>query len=226
MKSLASLILMVFMCSAVHAADWVMEDIGTDDVGSTNHDAAKGLWTIEAGGTDIWTAADEFRFIYQKISGDFEISFRAVSLVLINNWSKVGPMVRQSNKPESQYTYMLARAQDGNKYFQERMIESDSATGNGGSVEDAGGFPVWLMLSRSGDNYIGSWSPDGNIWNEVGTITLELTDPVLVGIAVTSHEAGTLTTAEVDNLIASFDTTAVDPSERLSITWAEIKTHR
>jgi hypothetical protein len=226
MKSLFCMFLVVLLCSSVSHAAWISEDIGDDgDVGSTK--TAGSVWTIEAGGHDIWDTADDFRFVYQEVSGNFEISFEAVSLVQINNWSKVGPMARQSNTGESQYIYMLARAQDGNKYFQERMTTSGSASGNGGTLEDAGGFPVWLMLTRSGDDFTGSWSPDGNTWAALGTTTLELTDPILVGVAVTSHTTGTLTTAVVDNLAATFlGNIAVEPDEKLSITWAEIKSQR
>ncbi len=225
MKRLFCMFLMVLLCSAAYAADWVMEDIGDDgDVGSTNDSG--GVWTIEAGGHDIWDAADDFRFIYKKIAGNFEISFEAVSLEAINNWSKVGPMARQSNAADSEYLFTLARAQDGNKYFQERVAAGVGATGNGGQLADAGGFPVWLMLTRSGDDFTGSWSSDGNTWEALGTTTLALTDPILVGIAVTSHTTGTLTTAVVDNLMATFDTTAVEPVGKLPVTWAEIKASR
>ena len=224
MKNLICMFLMALLCSAAYAADWVSEDIGDDgDVGSTN--VSGGVWTIEAGGHDIWDTADDFRFCYQEVSGDFEISLEAVSLVAINNWSKVGPMARQSNAADSQYIFTLARAQDGNKYFQERMETAGVASGNGGEVTDAGGFPVWLMLSRLGDDFTGSWSPDGNAWEAIGTTTLALTDPILVGIAVTSHVTGTFTTAVVDNLAATFDPTAVEPVGKLPITWAEIKYH-
>jgi len=224
MKIVLVLILTALICSVVHADDWIMEDIGDDgDVGSTEEDG--GVWTIEAGGHDIWDTADDFRFVYQEISGDFEISFEAISLVQINNWSKVGPMARQSNAAESQYVFMLARAQDGNKYLQERMTTGGSATGNGGEVTDSGGFPVWLMLARDGNIFTGSWSPDGDQWTTVGTITLAMTDPILVGIAVTSHTTGTLTTAVIENLEASFSNIAVEPDKKLSITWAEIKAH-
>ncbi len=225
MKRLFCMFLMALLCSAAYAADWVSEDIGDDgDVGST--DVSGGVWTIEAGGHDIWDAADDFRFIYQEVSGNFEISFEAVSLVAINDWSKVGPMARQSNAADSQYIFTLTRALDGNKYFQERMTTAGGASGNGGELADAGGFPVWLMLSRLGDDFSGSWSPDGNSWEALGTTTLALTDPLLVGVAVTSHTTGTLTTAVVDNLIATFDSTAVEPVGKLSVTWAEIKANR
>ena len=227
MKILLALILTVLMCGVVHADfdDWTMEDIGDDgDVGSTEEEG--GVWTIEAGGHDIWDTADDFRFVYQEVSGDFEISFEALSLVRTNDWAKVGPMARQSNAAGSQYLFMLARAADGNKYFQERMATNSSATGNGGTLEDAGGFPVWLMLTRDGNNFTSSWSSDGDSWNTLGTTTLAMTDPILVGMAVTSHTTGVITTAEIDNLEATFSNIAVEPDEKLSITWAEIKTHR
>ena len=223
MKSLICILLTMLLCSGAYAANWVKEDIGTDDAGST--DVNGSTWVIKAGGADIWGTADQFRFNYKELSGNFEISLEAVSLEQTNDWAKVGPMARQDNTPGSQYLFMLARALDGNKYFQERMSNGASATGNGGTVDDAGGFPVWLMISRSGDDFTGSWSPDGSTWTVVGTTTLALTDPILVGIAVTSHSAGAITTAEVDDLIATFDTTAVEPAEKLPITWAEIKAY-
>ncbi|MGB9596766.1 MAG: hypothetical protein ACPL7B_10840 [Candidatus Poribacteria bacterium] len=108
--------------------------------GSTNYTAGK--YTLKSGGADIWGTADAFRFVYKKLSGDFEIILKAESLDKTNDWSKIGPMVRQSNAPGSQYVFMLARGADGNKYFQERMTENGSATGNGGSTEDQTKFPI------------------------------------------------------------------------------------
>jgi hypothetical protein len=124
-----------------------------------------------------------------------------------NDWAKIGPMVRQSNAPGSQYIFMLARALDGNKYFQERMDTDGSASGNGGELADAAGFPIWLKITRSGDDFTGAISPDGAAWTDVGTTTLALTDPVLVGLAVTSHSGydpvtntNNITTAVATNL--------------------------
>ncbi|HGE70094.1 TPA: hypothetical protein ENX78_04605 [Candidatus Poribacteria bacterium] len=166
--------------------------------GSTDY--ANGKYTLKAGGADIWGTADAFRFVYKKISGDFEIILKAESLDKTNDWSKIGPMVRQSNAPGSQYLFMLARGADGNKYFQERMAENGSATGNGGSAEDQTKFPIWLKIKRSGNNFLGSWSLDGKAWKDLNTTTLALKDPVLVGIAITSHSSGVIATGVVTNL--------------------------
>jgi len=43
-------------------------------------------------------------------------------------------------------------------------------------------------------------SKDGNTWTNIGTTTLVMNDPVLVGLAVTSHSSGNLTTGVVSNL--------------------------
>jgi hypothetical protein len=163
-------------------------------------DYAAGTYTVKSGGADIWGNADAFRFTYKEMSGDFDIALKAESIEQTNDWAKIGPMVRQTNAPESQYLFMLARALDGNKYFQERMDEGGSASGNGGSIEDAAGFPIWLKITRSGDDFTGAVSDDGSTWTDVGTTTLALTDPVLVGLAVTSHSTGDITTAVASNL--------------------------
>lgn len=166
-----------------------------------------GKYIVGAGGSDIWGTSDAFRFTYVETKGDFEISLKAESLVQTNDWAKIGPMVRQSNSPNSIYVFMLARALDGNKYLQERLQTGSSATGNGGSLTDSGGFPVWLKITRIGNTFIGSASSDGKRWTDVGAIVIKMRDPVLVGLAVTSHSTGNITTGIVSNL----DIDGVDP---------------
>jgi len=170
--------------------------VGED--GSVNY--AAGKYTIKAGGADIWGTADAFRFTYKKLSGDFDIAFKAESITKTHDWSKIGPMVRQSNTAGSQYLFMLARGLDGNKYFQERVAENGSATGNGGSAEDKAGFPIWLRIVRKGDNYTGGYSADGKAWKDLNTTKLALKDPVLVGIAVTSHATKVIADGVATNL--------------------------
>jgi len=176
----------------------VGESVVEGEEGSVEYSG--GTYTVMAGGADIWGTADAFRYTYKEMSGDFEIALKAESIEQTNDWAKIGPMVRQDNSPGSQYLFMLARALDGNKYFQERMEAGGSATGNGGEVADAAGFPIWLKITRTGDDFTGAISDDGAAWTDVGTTTLALTDPVLVGLAVTSHSSGNITTAVATDL--------------------------
>jgi len=83
---------------AFSAGDWESADIGENtEAGST--EIVGDVFTIVGNGTDIWGTADEFRYVYQEASGDFEISAHVVSQEVANEWSKTGLMVRQSLDP-------------------------------------------------------------------------------------------------------------------------------
>jgi hypothetical protein len=152
---------MTFNGAEVDFADLTSEDIGTDG-GSVDY--SNGVCTVKADGADIWGTADGFRFTYAEVSGDFEVVLKAESIEHTNDWAKIGPMVRQNNSAGSPYVFMLARALEGNRYFQERMEQDGSATDTGGSVTDPVGFPVWLKITRKGDDFTADVSTDGNTW--------------------------------------------------------------
>ena len=50
--------------------------------------------------------------------------------------------------------------------------------------------PYWVKIERAGGSFTGYHSADGKTWSTVGTTLIEMADPVLIGIAVTSHAAG------------------------------------
>jgi hypothetical protein len=61
--------------------------------------------------------------------------------------------------------------------------------------------PYWVKVERKGNNFTGSISPDGKTWTQLGTAqTIVMTNPVLIGLAVTSHDAALTTTAEISNV--------------------------
>jgi hypothetical protein len=50
--------------------------------------------------------------------------------------------------------------------------------------------PYWVKVERVGDKFSGSISPDGVAWTQLGEAqTIVMTGPVLIGLAVTSHNA-------------------------------------
>jgi hypothetical protein len=53
-----------------------------------------------------------------------------------------------------------------------------------------------------------------------------MTDPILVGIAYTSHVDGVLSTAVVDDIKGSPNLTPVEPVGSGAVTWGEIKGKR
>ncbi len=62
------------------------------------------------------------------------------------------------------------------------------------------GSPKWLRLMRMGDTLAGFASTSGVDWGYVWFSTVHLTDPVQVGLVVTSHSYGRVATATFDNV--------------------------
>ncbi|MGW3650472.1 AbfB domain-containing protein [Streptomyces sp. NPDC000878] len=67
----------------------------------------------------------------------------------------------------------------------DRSVETDGSTS----------YPTWLRLVRSGTDYTGYRSTDGNTWTTVGTAT--------VASAVTAQDVGTFTTAASSTAVES-----------------------
>jgi regulation of enolase protein 1 (concanavalin A-like superfamily) len=61
-------------------------------------------------------------------------------------------------------------------------------------------FPIWLKLTRSG-TVVTAWaSSDGANWTNLTQASLDISSDALIGIAVTSHVRGVLTTATFDSI--------------------------
>ena len=209
--------------STCFAIEWKSEDIGDTKEGSTKEEGGKTI--IKANGADVWDTADGCRLVYQEVSGDFEISVRVVSLERANEWSKAGLMARQSLDANSPNAFLNVTPDYGVK-----MIHRDTVGASTGPEpwEKNAEAPVYLKLVREGDTFTAYMSDDGKTWKEAevaagtpSTAIVELNDPILVGMAVTSHVAGTLTTAEFDNIAGSFLT--VEPYDKAATTWGKLK---
>ena len=180
---LSGIILLSFFVSAVgDVPDFWDLDIGTSGGSATQ---SQDTIVVQADGADIWSNSDSFRYTFTEVSGDAEIVLRAVSLEETNEWAKIGAMFRQSVDANSAYAFLLARASEGSRYFQYRPSAGASAEEGPRPSRWGNGFPVWMRIQRKGDDFAGSVSSDGATWQHVGTITAEMEDPVLVGIAVT-----------------------------------------
>ena len=51
---------------------------------------AAGGWTVEGSGADIWGTADEFRYVFAPIYGNFSITTRVTSIENLDRWVKAG----------------------------------------------------------------------------------------------------------------------------------------
>jgi hypothetical protein len=156
----------------------------------------QGKYRISAAGSDIWSAADQFHFVYQPVTGDVDIVARVVSITNTDAWAKGGVMIRESLTAESRHAFMLGSMAKG--YAFQRRVEPGglSSSTPGGT----GALPGWVRLVRRGDVFEAYRSTNGSRWTKVASDTIAMAEAVYVGLAVTSHNPKTATTAEVDGL--------------------------
>ena len=106
---------------------WAASDIGSPTpAGSSTY--SSGIFTINAGGDDIWGNSDQFRFIYRQISGDTDIIAKVDSLTAADSWSKAGVMIRGSLSAGSAHAYALVSARNG-VGFQRRTANGGGSPG-------------------------------------------------------------------------------------------------
>jgi regulation of enolase protein 1 (concanavalin A-like superfamily) len=173
---------------------WQSADIGAVAVaGSTTR--RNGVFTVDGSGADIWGVADEFRYVYQTATGDCVFVARVSSVENTNNWAKAGVMIRETLDANARHATVVLTPAQGVSFARRK------ATGEGSSETTTGGLtaPYWVRVVRSGDVFTASRSSDGTSWTTIGSETIAMSANVYIGLAVSSHNDGTLCTATFDN---------------------------
>ncbi len=194
---------------------WNCSDIGNFIPGGSQS-FTNGTWAVQGAGYDIWFTADQFHYVWQSLSADGTISAHVLSQGNTSSWAKAGVMLRQSTDPGSPYYYAFVTPGNGIN-IQYRSAQGAAAVQQ---LNTAGIVPAYLMVARSGNTYSTYTSTDGNNWTYViGTgVTLNLSGPMLAGLAVTSHSEGTLNTATFDTV--NVNTTAPPPPTACPNGWS------
>ncbi len=148
---------------------------------------------IYGGGSDIWNEADQFRFVWREVTGDFTIQATLHKLGDTHLYAKAGLMARVSTDPSS--AHVLVHPFPSGKV----ALGWRSATGQPMKEiqTETLDWPIFLRLTRRGAVITGEYSQDGQAWHRAGEpVTLdEAGDTLLVGPAVLSHDNRTLTDA-------------------------------
>jgi type II secretory pathway pseudopilin PulG len=174
---------------------WQHQDIGSVAAAGTASSTAC-AWTIDASGENISGTADEFHYVYQSLSGDGQIVARVFSIENTDIRARAGVMIRETLNANSKHAMMAVTPSDVIG-FRRRTSTGGTTTQTAGSAVTA---PYWVKLTRVGDTLTGYESSNGSTWTQVGTDTVTMATNVYMGLAVTSHNDGTLCTAVFDNI--------------------------
>jgi regulation of enolase protein 1 (concanavalin A-like superfamily) len=160
---------------------------------------ADGSIRVSSGGADIWGASDQFRFVFKQLTGNGSITMRVDSLINTHEWAKVGAMIRQTLDASSTDAMIAVTPGNGVSFQWRSTINGSTSYNNAGTTGIVA--PYWVRITRTGNIFRAERSADGKTWIPQGVdTTIPMATTVYIGIAVTSHDATLVTTAEVSNV--------------------------
>jgi endoglucanase len=182
--------------------------------GATVFDEGRGEYRVTGGGANIWGTADAFHYAWKQTSGDVVLS-AGVRFVGAGSHEhrKAGLMVRASLDADAPYVNATVHG-DGLISLQYRE------TPGGETQEVKAGLtaaPASLRIVREGDVFTLFAARPGEDLATWGSVILDLPDPVYVGLAVCSHQAGVLETAVFSDLEVERRPAALKSSETTTL---------
>ncbi|MGE3403272.1 MAG: phospholipase D-like domain-containing protein [Vicinamibacterales bacterium] len=180
---------------------WAFTDIGSVGAAGSGSESG-GTFTVKGAGADTWGSADAFGFAHTTLTGNGEMVARVATVQNISSWTKVGVMFRDGLTTGAAHGFAIVTPSTvKGTAFQRRVTAGGASTHTAGPAVAP---PYWVKLARAGDIFTASVSPDGVTWTVVGSDTIVMGSTINVGLAVSSHVAGTLATA-------TFDSVAITP---------------
>ncbi len=174
-------------------------DIGSPAIaGKTVYASSTGTYAVSGAGANIWDSADQFQYAYQTMNGDGTIVARIDAFSYTHQFAKAGLMIRNSTDPGAAQVMMALTGSNGTGLYYRTANGGTSANILAGDTTVRA--PMWVKLVRSGNIFTGYKSSDGITWTQVGQVTVAMGSTVDVGLAVGSHDASNLATAQFDNV--------------------------
>lgn len=166
-------------------------DIGNPQkTGSVQYDETEQVYTLTAGGYNVWFNRDEFHYAYTKIKGDFILT---AHLKLVGKGTdphrKIGWMIRASEQEDAAHISAVVHG-DGLTALQWRPLRGAYMRDPQDEIFFTKKNPEIIQLERQGKMFIMRAAHTGEPLQEVGrTDQVDLPDEVLSGLFLCSHRA-------------------------------------
>lgn len=172
-------------------------DVGnTAFPGKSVFSPGEGTYTLTGSGENMWGTSDAFHYLWKECSGD-------LLLECAIDWTgegknphrKAGWMIRAGLEPDAAYVDAVVHG-DGLTSMQFRRIK-------GGITEEIQSpirAPKRLRLERNAGVFSFSVADDSGRFHPVGSLTVQLPDSALAGLAVCSHDNSVSETAVLSKI--------------------------
>ena len=183
-------------------------DVGAALVpGSSSFNKAAGQYTIVSAGYNVWYQRDEFRYLWEKISGDVSLA-ADISFPDAAGYDdrKAFVIIRQSLNDDSKEVvvalhgggllHMAWRAESG------KMMQETRVNNRKGLPDLVTGHVSRIGLEKHGNTFALFVSANGEPMHQVGdSLQLHLDEPFYVGIGFCSHLPAKTDTAVLSNVV-------------------------
>jgi hypothetical protein len=169
-------------------------DVGSPAIaGYAAYNAASQVYTLSAGGVNIWAKRDEFQFAYRRMKGDFIVQARVAFVGTgVDPHRKAGIMVRKSLDHDSSYVDGALHG-DGLTSLQYRKAQGEDTAQI--EMTAAKGADV-IQLERRGNVFIFSAAKFGEPFQVAEyKETVDVPEEAYLGLFLSSHNPAVKETA-------------------------------
>ncbi len=213
------------------ASNFASQDINATPAGSTTV-LNPNDYDITAGGAAIYGTTDSFRYVYQQVTGNFDVKGQIISFTGGQTTATAGLMARTDLTPQSANVFSFATIADG-FHFSRR-----SAAGGTTSYLKKGvvSYPnVWVRLTRVNNVFTGYYSTDGVTWVQTTQASQTMPSTLMLGMAVNANSTTATATVKFRGLTGfagitppvvnippapATATASVASSSRIDVSWS------
>jgi TolB protein len=168
-------------------------DVGAPAIkGSVAFEAATGQYRMTGSGANMWAKEDQFQFAWKEMTGNFTVNATVRFLGEGADHRKAGIMVRQSLDTDAAYADVVVHG-NGMPSLQFRNRKGEDTGTFDLPIEGPGTFKIRLV--RNGVKMFMYVGRNGAEPKEIVHTEVTFQGPVLVGLAVCSHDAAKAETA-------------------------------
>ena len=193
-------------------APWLSNDIGSPSpAGSASYNSATSTYTVSGGGSDIWNTSDQFQFLSEGYSGNGAMAAR----VTLGNQYKLHQRQGRRHVPrfdrrQCRVRIRMALAQRVGP-VSKRVLQTAHASSYSANATAAAS--AWLKIIRAGasSNQFSAYFSLARLKLDAdrgNAQTISMNTNAQIGLAVTSHNNGTLCTSTFTNVSVISDITA------------------